>query len=86
MLVLGRKVGEQILIDNGNIQVKVLSVKGNQVCLGINAPKEIPVHREEIWLKIKNETEAHENEATKRTISSLYTGRNSDKEGILKTG
>lgn len=54
MLVLGRKVGEQILIDNGNIQIKVLSIKGSNVCIGINAPECIGIDREEVYLKKLN--------------------------------
>ena len=48
MLVLSRKINEEIVIGNG-IRVKVLGVHGNQVRLGIVAPKEVPVYREEIY-------------------------------------
>ena len=47
MLILTRKVGESILIGDG-IKVSVLAVKGNQVRVGIDAPKEVSVHREEV--------------------------------------
>lgn len=47
MLILTRKVGESVLIGDG-IKVSVLAVKGNQVRVGIDAPKEVSVHREEV--------------------------------------
>lgn len=51
MLILTRRVGESLIIAN-NIQITVLGVKGNQVRLGIAAPHDVPVHREEIHNKI----------------------------------
>jgi carbon storage regulator len=51
MLILTRKTGEAIIID-GSIKVSVLSIEGNQIRLGIDAPKDISVHREEIHNKI----------------------------------
>ena len=51
MLILTRRVGETVMI-NDDIAITVLGVKGNQVRVGINAPKEISVHREEIYQKI----------------------------------
>ena len=51
MLVLSRKLGETIVIGNG-ITVKVLAVNGDRVKLGVVAPAEVPVHREEIYQRI----------------------------------
>jgi len=54
MLVLSRKLNESIVI-NDNVVVTVLGVKGDTVRLGINAPGEIPVHRQEVYEKMRNE-------------------------------
>ena len=54
MLILTRRVGETVMIGN-DITVTVLGVKGNQVRVGVNAPKEVAVHREEIYERIKRE-------------------------------
>ena len=54
MLILTRRVGETVVIGD-DVTVTVLGVKGNQVRVGVNAPKEITVHREEIFERIKRE-------------------------------
>ena len=56
MLILTRRIGEQLVIgDDANVTVTVLGVKGNQVRIGVDAPKETPVHRMEIHNKIQAE-------------------------------
>ena len=53
MLALSRKKGEAIVINN-NIEVTVLEVKGDQVKIGISAPKEVPIYRKEVYLQIQD--------------------------------
>ncbi|GLQ46567.1 carbon storage regulator [Dyella lipolytica] len=57
MLILTRRVGETLMIGD-EVTVTVLGVKGNQVRIGINAPKNVAVHREEIYQRIKGENES----------------------------
>ena len=52
MLILTRRVGETLMIGD-NVTVTVLGVKGNQVRVGVNAPKDVSVHREEIYMRIQ---------------------------------
>lgn len=54
MLILTRRVGETIMVGD-NVTVTIMGVKGNQIRIGINAPKDITVHREEIYERIRRE-------------------------------
>lgn len=57
MLVLMRRIGEALMIGN-SVTVTVLGVKGNQVRIGIAAPKELPVHRQEVYTRLNEVAEA----------------------------
>ena len=59
MLILTRRVGETLMVGD-DVTVTVLGVKGNQVRIGVNAPKNVAVHREEIYDRIRKESEGGE--------------------------
>lgn len=56
MLVLSRKYGETIVIADAHIVITVLEVHGDRVRIGIDAPREVAVHRREIWERIRNQS------------------------------
>ena len=57
MLALTRKKGEALVINN-NIEITVLEIRGDQIKIGISAPKDVPVYRKEVYLQIQKENEA----------------------------
>lgn len=67
MLILTRRVGETLMIGD-EVTVTVLGVKGNQVRIGVNAPRDVAVHREEIYERIKRE------QAEAGTVSGMMQG------------
>ena len=72
MLALSRKAGESIIINN-DIELVVLEVKGEQVKIGINAPKSIPVYRKEIYDQIQQANiEAVESDTTAEALDNLF--------------
>ncbi len=76
MLILTRRVGETVMIGN-DVTVTVLGVKGNQVRVGVNAPRDVAVHREEIFERIKREGQDApvDSKPTTITTSPRGTGR-----------
>jgi len=66
MLILTRRVGETVMIGD-DVTITVLGVKGNQVRVGINAPKTVAVHREEIYERIKREQQGEAGEKPKQS-------------------
>jgi carbon storage regulator len=62
VLILTRRVGEAIMVGT-DVTVTVLGVKGNQIRLGIDAPRDVAVHREEIFARIKQELEPSERQS-----------------------
>ena len=69
MLILTRRVGETLMIGD-EVTVTVLGVKGNQVRIGVNAPKEVSVHREEIYQRIQRGEDADSHAHPSETTSS----------------
>ncbi len=67
MLILTRRVGETLMIGD-DVTVTVLGVKGNQVRVGVNAPKDVAVHREEIYERIQKELENSGNSARTKAV------------------
>ena len=57
MLALTRKKGEALVINN-NIEITVLEIRGDQIIIGISAPKDVPIYRKEVYLQIQQENEA----------------------------
>ena len=71
MLALSRKKGEAIVINN-NIEITVLELKGDQVKIGITAPKEVPVYRNEVYLQIQQENEQAMSSDSLNALSDFF--------------
>ena len=72
MLALSRKTNESIMLGN-DIEISILEIKGDQVKIGINAPKSVPIFRKEIFLQIEEENKnAVAQEQSRETIEKLF--------------
>ena len=71
MLILTRRVGETVVIGN-DVTVTVLGVKGNQVRLGVNAPREVAVNREEIFERIKREQAEEKPQRPPQVVGAVH--------------
>ena len=70
MLALSRKKDEAIVINN-NVEIKIIEVKGDQVKLGITAPKSVPIYRKEVYLQIQEANKASANEGAMEALKNL---------------
>ena len=72
MLALSRKINESIMIGN-DIEITVLEVKGDQIKIGINAPKSVPIYRKEIYLQIQESNkDAAQSQVTDEVLKKLF--------------
>lgn len=71
MLALSRKKGEAIVINN-NVEVTVLEIKGEQIKLGISAPKEVPVYRKEVYAQIQDANKAAMDQPNLEALKDLF--------------
>lgn len=70
MLALSRKKDEAIVINN-NVEIKIIEIKGDQVKLGISAPKSVPIYRKEVYLQIQEANKAAANEGAMEALKNL---------------
>lgn len=71
MLALTRKKGESLVVDN-HIEVTVLEIRGDQVKIGINAPKDVPIYRKEVYLQIREENQAALKSAGPEDLKDIF--------------
>ena len=71
MLALTRKKGESIVINN-NIEISVLEIRGDQIKIGISAPKDVPIYRKEVYLQIQEETKEAVNVEGLEALENLF--------------
>ena len=75
MLALARKTNQSIMIGN-DIEITLLEIKGDQVKIGINAPKSVPIYRKEIYVQIQDENKkASEGEIDLEALNKLFSGK-----------
>ena len=74
MLALARKVNQSIMIGN-NVEITILEIKGDQIKIGINAPKSVPIYRKEIYVQIQEENKkAAGEEVDVEALKTLING------------
>lgn len=71
MLALTRKKGESIVINN-NIEISVLEIRGDQIKIGISAPKDVPIYHKEVYLQIQEETKEAMNVEGLEALENLF--------------
>lgn len=71
MLALTRRRGESLVINN-DIEIEILDIRGDQVKLGISAPKSVPIYRKEVYLQIQNENKAVTDAQSIKAIENLF--------------
>lgn len=71
MLALTRKKGESLVINN-NIEITVLEIRGDQIKIGIRAPKDVPVYRKEVYIQIQEENEESSSGDAVEVLKSLF--------------
>ena len=74
MLALTRKKGEALMLNN-NIEVTILEIRGDQVKIGVSAPKEVTIYRKEVHLQIQKENEAAASEANLKALK-MFSEKN----------
>lgn len=77
MLILTRRVGETLIIGD-DVKVTVLGVRGHQVRIGVDAPKEVSVHREEIYMRIQEEKAGGSEDSTKQVVEGEESSADKD--------
>ena len=71
MLALTRKKGEALVLNN-NIEVTILEIRGDQVKIGVSAPKEIPIYRKEVYLQIQKDNEESSNAENMELLKNMF--------------
>lgn len=71
MLALTRKKGEALVLNN-NIEVTILEIRGDQVKIGVSAPKEVPIYRKEVYLQIQKENEESSSTDSMERLKNLF--------------
>ncbi len=70
MLALTRKKGESLIVNN-DVEITVLEIRGDQIKLGISAPREVPIYRKEVYLQIQEENKEASNKDAMETLKGL---------------